>query len=110
MTDTHKRHWLVCYDITCPRRLGKVHRLLSKQARLVQYSVYACFGSRHDMRRLATEIEALIDPGSDDVRIYPLPQRLELYQRGMQPLEGLHLYGDKADPFHNCIDTDESST
>lgn len=31
---------VVCYDIRCPKRLGRVHRYLKKRAIPLQYSVF----------------------------------------------------------------------
>jgi len=37
--------YIICYDITCPRRLGKIHRLLKQSALPLQYSVFLFNGT-----------------------------------------------------------------
>lgn len=67
--------YLIAYDIRSPRRLGRVHRYLLKVAVPIEYSVfYATCDSRRIVRILA-DLVAFIDPSSDDLRCYPLPQR-----------------------------------
>lgn len=90
------RRWLIAYDIRDHRRIARVHRLLTKAAVPVQYSVFAARGSPKGMRRLAGEIEALIDASVDDVRLYPIPERPLLYTIGrtMLPDDALLLDAD----------------
>lgn len=68
-------HFLICYDITCPRRLGRVHRCLCRWAAPLQYSVFLLAGSEAQFERCLAEVVALIDPKIDDLRGYPLPER-----------------------------------
>lgn len=65
------RRWLIAYDIRCKRRLARVHRLVSKQALPLQYSVFCARLSRSQAHALAAELEELIAP-VDDVRLYAL--------------------------------------
>lgn len=71
------RAWLVAYDIADPRRLSRLHRFLKKQAVPVQYSVFCFEGSAMQLGRLARDIEDYIDPSTDDVRIYQVPEHLQ---------------------------------
>ena len=64
---------LICYDIADPRRLGRVHRYLTTQATPLQYSVFVANLGRWDVEEILDEIDSIIDPAEDDVRIYPLP-------------------------------------
>lgn len=86
-----KRNWLICYDIADPRRLGRVHRLVSRQAMQVQYSIYLYHGSASDLQDLMSELRKRIHPREDDIRIYTLPRRPELILRG-QTLAGESLF------------------
>lgn len=72
------RGWLITYDITDPKRLVRLHRFLVKQATPVQYSVFHFEGSPAQMGRLMAEIKSRIDPYSDDVRGYQLPEHLSI--------------------------------
>lgn len=72
------RGWLVTYDIANPKRLGRLHRFLVKQATPIQYSVFHFEGSAAQMGRLMADIEKRIDPKQDDVRAYLLPEPIQI--------------------------------
>lgn len=78
------REWLIAYDIRDPRRLVRLHRFLKKVAVPVQYSVFAAHDTPAHIGRLAGQIEGYIHAKQDDVRIYPLPQKPELFLLGRQ--------------------------
>lgn len=67
--------WLVAYDIRDPRRLGRVYRCCKRAGLHVQYSVFLVRATPPQLDRLIRELESLIDPRRDDVRIYPVPER-----------------------------------
>ncbi len=73
MAMNRKQPFLICYDIADTKRLGKLHRMIVKQALMVQYSVYYVEECVAAMRELEQAITEIIDPRWDDVRIYPLP-------------------------------------
>jgi CRISPR-associated protein Cas2 len=93
MAVTQPRKWLIAYDIREPRRLKRVHALLSKTAVPVQYSLFAAAGSALAMRQLASAVGQRIDARADDVRFYPVPDRPFVYTIGhaMLPDEALLL-------------------
>ena len=70
MSDT-----IICYDIACPRRLGRIHRLLKKHATPLQYSVFLFSGTDAALQTCLQKLQTLMDPRHDDIRAYPLPQR-----------------------------------
>lgn len=83
--------YIVCYDITDPRRLGRIHRAMKKQALPLQRSVFLLQGSELSLRRCLDELELLMDPHDDDIRAYPLPQRGLRLVLGPSALpEGVH--------------------
>lgn len=82
------RGWLITYDIANPRRLGRLHRFLSRHAAPAQYSVFHFEGSPSKMNRLMVEIATLIDPKADDVRGYLLPESLSIDTIGRGSLPG----------------------
>lgn len=82
------RAWLITYDITDPRRLARLHRFLLKHATPVQYSVFHFEGSSARIGRLMADIEKRIDPRTDDVRAYQLPERLDVATFGRGHLPG----------------------
>lgn len=64
--------WLVAYDVACPRRLARVHRLLVAWALPAQYSVFLLVAARPAVDALVGELAKLIHPRQDDVRIFRL--------------------------------------
>lgn len=72
-------YYLIAYDVRCPRRLRRVHRVLSKEGLAVQYSVFLCpaeiFGA------LWKELKTLIAP-EDDLRAYPVSHLNALWLSG----------------------------
>lgn len=67
--------FVICYDISEPRRLGRLHRYLKKAAVPLQYSVFLFVGDERQLDCLLAGIVPLMDPKEDDVRAYPLPAR-----------------------------------
>ena len=70
--------WLVCYDIAEPRRLARVWRAVREFGMPLQYSV---FWARLDVIGLGealAEIATRIDPRADDVRLYSLPENVQI--------------------------------
>jgi len=76
--------YLISYDIADPRRLQRVHAFLRRHALPVQYSVFLARLSERRLVGLLAELARRIDPGSDDVRAYPLPQDAEPVTMGRQ--------------------------
>lgn len=69
------REFIICYDISNPGRLGRVHRFLKKHAVALQYSVFLYLGDDRGFERCLQGAAALIDEQKDDLRAYPLPAR-----------------------------------
>lgn len=82
------RSWLIAYDIANPRRLGKLHRFLIKNAMPIQYSVFHFEGSPGRMGQLMADIADRIDPDEDDVRAYMLPNPLQMVTLGRGSIPG----------------------
>lgn len=78
------KHYLIAYDIADPKRLGRVWRLLKKQALPVQYSVFLFKGSEPALAALRRGIEARIHHKEDDVRIYTLGKNTRAWALGQQ--------------------------
>jgi CRISPR-associated protein Cas2 len=76
--------YLICYDITEPKRLCRIHRFLREEGMPVQYSVFTTQLTAKELERLWIGLRQRIDVRSDDVRIYPLPSRQEKYSLGRQ--------------------------
>ena len=77
-----RRLYLVSYDIREPRRLQRVHHFLKQRAVALQYSVFVFEGTEADLQAVRRGIEDRIDPAEDDVRIYTLPEGVEVLPVG----------------------------
>lgn len=73
---------LVCYDISEPRRLRRVHQAMRAWGMPIQYSVFYCRLTQRQRQRLESRLRALIEQGEDDVRVY-----------GIQALQQIEFYG-----------------
>lgn len=69
------REFVICYDISDPERLSRLHRFLKKEAVPIQYSVLLFVGDPRSLHRLMNMAASLIDDEEDDLRAYPLPER-----------------------------------
>ncbi len=67
--------FVICYDITENRRLQRVHRFLTQYALPLQYSVFLFVGDERKLKALTADLIKRIHERTDDLRIYPLPQR-----------------------------------
>lgn len=65
-------NWIICYDIRCPKRLQRVHRFCKKSAIPLQKSVFALKADEERLDLWMNGLETLIDPATDDIRIYPV--------------------------------------
>ncbi len=87
-------HYLICYDITNPKRLGRVHRRIIKHAMFIQFSVYYLEGDQQDLKALLDDLQEVIDEGRDDVRAYAVRPLADAMQIGVSWLpEDIGLFG-----------------
>lgn len=88
----HRKPYLICYDISDPRRLQKLHRYLRQRALPVQYSVFYASLTNNELRRIKDGINLIIEPREDDIRIYHLPDKPAIETLGRDTLPtGLQL-------------------
>ncbi len=68
--------YLIIYDLpdTKPanKRRTRLHKLLSGYGKWTQYSVFECFLTPMQFAKLQTQLEVLIKPSEDSIRIYIL--------------------------------------
>jgi CRISPR-associated protein Cas2 len=68
--------YLIIYDLpdTKPanKRRTRLHKLLSGYGKWTQYSVFECFLTAMQFAKLQTQLETLIKPSEDSIRIYVL--------------------------------------
>ena len=76
-------HYLICYDIANPKRLGRVHRKVIKHALFIQFSVYYLQGNRRELDALLSDLQDVIDESYDDIRVYPVEPLSNSWQIGV---------------------------
>ena len=64
--------YIVSYDITNPRRLQKVHKVMKGFGQHIQYSVFRCDLSDVDKVRMKARLSGLINHKEDQVLIIDL--------------------------------------
>lgn len=68
--------YLIIYDLpdnkAANKRRVRLHKMLSGYGQWTQYSVFECFLTAVQFAKLQTQIEKLIQPKEDSVRIYVL--------------------------------------
>ena len=82
--DSRAHRWLLAHDITDKKRLQKAWRYLSQEAERLQYSVYLIRGSATAVQAVIDVLATIIDPKTDDVRIYPLTEHTRIWGLGQQ--------------------------
>ena len=86
---------LLAYDISNPARLRAVARIAESHGVRMQYSLFLLRLTPPQRQQLLAELERVIHPSEDDVRLYPLPARpaWETMGRAIWP-EGIWLSGE----------------
>ncbi|WP_295544438.1 CRISPR-associated endonuclease Cas2 [uncultured Thiohalocapsa sp.] len=84
MPRNQRRPYLLAYDIADPKRLVRVHRRVRNHGLPLQYSVFLVVGTTHDLDRLLAELDDIIQPNEDDIRVYPLPLTFDAHAYGRQ--------------------------
>lgn len=64
--------YLVCYDISDPRRLRKIYRLMRGFGEHWQYSVFRCELSEARKVQLLSRVDEIINHQEDQVLVAPL--------------------------------------
>jgi len=72
-----KANYLVCYDISDEKRLGRVFRFTKNYGLHIQYSVFLCKFTWQELQEFKSHLSNLIDKKNDDIRIYPLPSEIK---------------------------------
>lgn len=67
-----EKFWLICYDISNPKRLGKVAKILKRYGVRVQRSVFECWLSPGDFKTVKQALGQAIDKQYDSIRYYSL--------------------------------------
>ena len=75
-------HWL--WNLFRERWLTRMARFLVKQGYRMQYSVFAASLNRQRLSQLLSDMAERIDSHEDDIRVYPLPDELQMDTLGVQ--------------------------
>ncbi|MDI6697467.1 MAG: CRISPR-associated endonuclease Cas2 [Candidatus Saccharicenans sp.] len=67
-----KQPYVIAYDITEDRRLTRICRYLKGKGLHLQKSVFFCILNKEELKEIISELKGMIDPCTDDVRIYPV--------------------------------------
>lgn len=78
----HRKHYLVSYDISHPRRLRKVARVLEGFGYRVQFSVFQCPLDELRLERLKAKLAVEVNSDEDQVLIICLgPESEQTFNR-----------------------------
>ena len=77
MPDPARTLYLVCYDISCPKRLYRVHRFLLGYKVGGQKSFFECWMTPAELREVEQGLKALLDPVTDRAHIFLLDPRMK---------------------------------
>lgn len=78
--------FVIGYDISDPKRLNRVYRLMLRHATAIEYSIFLLSGTELATRKCMQEALKIIKPNEDDIRCYPLPIRGWQVRVGQSPL------------------------
>ena len=71
-----KRDFLICYDIADEKRVGKIGKLVEKNAMRIQRSVYFYEQvSKEELTVLIEKILTILDEEADDLRVYVIKNK-----------------------------------
>jgi len=68
--------FIITYDISDPKRLKKIAKLIEKDALRIQYSVYILYeATKEEVTALLEQVCKIYDEKYDDIRVYKIKQR-----------------------------------
>lgn len=85
-------YYIIAYDISSPKRLRKIHRVVKEYTMGLQYSVFIAPFDKLLLNEMQERLKHIIVPSEDDIRIYPLSgsQIPEIYGKRQLP-DGIFL-------------------
>ena len=98
-----RRTWIVGYDITSPRRLRRVARLLEKHAFRLQYSLFVASWTEVEFEKVWTALATLIHPRADDVRAWPVGENAEIEGWGIHWPSDIVVSDARSRPFSRLL-------
>lgn len=71
-----KQDFLICYDIADEKRVGKIGKLVEKNALRIQRSVYFYEQvSKEELTLLLEKVLSILDEEADDLRVYTIKNK-----------------------------------
>ncbi len=68
--------FVVCYDISDPKRLKKIAKAVERRALRIQYSIYVLFdATQQELNILLENITKIYNQEQDDIRVYKIKQK-----------------------------------
>ena len=64
-----RRTYLVCYDVSEPKRLQRVHAKMLGYGEPAQYSVFLCELSRKELAMMRADLDEQIDSSADRIMV-----------------------------------------
>lgn len=93
VSNSSRKQWLLAYDIRDPKRLIRIHRYLRELGVHLQYSVFGLEMSDRKLQDVLGNLNLMIDPARDDIRVYHIPRRCTVWLLGRQSMpEGIELH------------------
>lgn len=74
---SYRSLYLVCYDISCPRRLHRVHRFLRGFKVGGQKSFFECWLTPPELKDIEQTLESFMELSEDRVHIFQLDPRMK---------------------------------
>lgn len=90
MGDAARTLFLICYDISSPKRLYRVRKYLLAYRVGGQKSFFECWLTPAELREVRTTLNELLDLAEDRAHIFQLDPRMkcDLLGRAMRPVTG----------------------
>ena len=67
-----ERCWIICYDISSPKRLRRIAVVMNLFGLRVQRSVFECWLTDGQFRCMLTQVRKIMKEDEDDIRFYHL--------------------------------------
>ncbi len=83
MSDATRTLFLICYDVSCPKRLYRVHKYLLGFKVGGQKSFFECWLTPAELREVRCALNALLDLAEDRAHIFQLDPRMKCDRLGL---------------------------
>lgn len=93
MSDAARTLFLVCYDVSCPKRLYQVRKYLLAFKVGGQKSFFECWLTPAELREVRKTLNELLDPDEDRAHIFQLDPRMarDFLGRATQPVTSVFM-------------------